>query len=119
MTRHWLAGAAAFAMMTGVALAQSTSSDTTTSSQSTTTANSPPVTGSYSASKTQKTIDANGAETDKSQTYKNGISGSSATSSTRTKAPDGSNESTYHEERTNSPAADTTTTSKTTTSTDH
>ena len=51
MTKHWLAGAAAFAMMTGVAFAQSSSSDTTTTTQSTTTMPVPLV-GSYSSSKT-------------------------------------------------------------------
>jgi hypothetical protein len=35
MTRHWLAGAAALAMMTGIAFAQGTSSASSTSAQST------------------------------------------------------------------------------------
>ena len=50
MTRHWLAGVAAFAMMTGVAVAQGMSSKSSTSTQSTTTTTTPPVAGSYNAS---------------------------------------------------------------------
>ena len=117
MIRNWLAGAAAFAMMTGVAFAQSSSTDSTTSSQSTTTSSSPAPAGSYSASKTQTTIDDNGTVTDRSQTLKNGIGGSEASSSLRTKTPDGSQASTRDEERTISPSGDTTTTAKTTSTT--
>jgi hypothetical protein len=120
MTKHWLAGAAAFAMMTGVALAQSDSSDTRTSTQSNTTTNNPSAPGSYNASKVQKTTDGDGDKTVHSQTYKSNADGTSAASSTRTRTDDGSRESTSHEERTNAPVDDTTTTDKTsTTTTDH
>ena len=115
MIRYW--PAAAFAMMAGVAFAQSSSTDSTISSQSTTTTSSPAPTGSYSASKTQTVVDGSGTVTDKSQTYKSGIDGSSATSSVRTKTPDGSQSSTYQEERALSPSGDTTSTAKTTSTT--
>jgi hypothetical protein len=73
MTRHWLASGAAFAMMTGVAFAQSSSSDTTTTPV--------PVVGSFSTSKTQKIIDSNGTETSKSQSYSRGSDETNASSS--------------------------------------
>jgi hypothetical protein len=114
MANYLLVGVAAFAMMTGAAFAQSASSDTTTSTQSTTVS---PLVGSYSSTKSQKTIDASGAETDKSQTYTSGVNGTTAGSSTQTTAPDGSQLSTSHEERTASPRGDLTTTNHTTTTT--
>jgi hypothetical protein len=70
MIRTWLTAGMALAMMTGVAVAQ-TSSTTTTSTQ--TTAPVPaPVYGSSSSSSSQQTIDSNGVQTDKTQTYSNG-----------------------------------------------
>jgi Flp pilus assembly protein TadD len=116
MTKYFLVGVAAFAMMTSAAVAQSTSSDTTTSTQSTTSTVAQPL-GSYSQTKTQKTIDSSGVQTDKSQTYTSGINGTTAGSSTQTTAPDGSQLSTSHEERTASPRGDLTTTNHTTTTT--
>ena len=74
MTKFWLAGVTAFALMTSAALAQSTSSDTTTSTMFTVA----PIVGTYSSSKSQKTIDGNGTETDKSQTYTSGSGGTDA-----------------------------------------
>ena len=70
MTKTWLAAAAALAMMTGGALAQTTTS-LPTSNQSTT-ATPAPVVGVVSASRSQQTVDSNGVETDKTQTYSNG-----------------------------------------------
>jgi len=70
MIRTCLAATTALAMMTGIAVAQ-TSSSTTTSTQ--TTAPIPaPVYGSSSSSSSQQTIDSNGVQTDKTQTYTNG-----------------------------------------------
>ena len=71
MTRQWLAGAAAFAMMTGVACAQGMSSDTSTSTQSTTTSTAPAV-GSYNSNSYQKSTDSSGNVTDKSSSYHSG-----------------------------------------------
>lgn len=116
MTKLLLMGISAFAMMTGVALAQSSSSDTTTSTTTTTTAPVAPTTGSYSSSNYQKTIDSSGTETNKNQSYTSGVNGSDAKSSTQTTAPDGSKLST-HEERIVTPHADTTTTNRTTSTT--
>jgi len=80
MTKSWLIGAAAFAMMTGAALAQSSSSSTTTSTTGV------PAVGSYGASKSQS-IDSNGTQTDKTQTYSNGIGGTNSSSTTQTTTP--------------------------------
>jgi hypothetical protein len=116
MMKYWFAGVATFALMTGAALAQSSSSDTTTSTQSTTV----PAVGSYSSTKSQKTIDSNGTETDKSRSYTSGADGTKASSSSLTTTPDGSKLSTSHEERTAGPPTDITTTNRsTTTTTDH
>ncbi len=118
MTGYWFAGAAAFALMTGIAAAQ-VSSDTTTSTQSTTTTLPAPPADSYSERKTQHTIDSNGVETDKSQTYKSGPDGTAATSASQTTSGDGSEKTTSHSDRTVTPAG-TSTTAKTTTETiDH
>ncbi len=67
MTGYWLAGAAAFAMMTGAALAQSANFGATNSPQPTMSTNGPA--GTYSATKTQRTIDGNGVETDKTESF--------------------------------------------------
>jgi len=112
------AGAVALAMMTGVALAQGMSSDTTTSTSSTGTMVAPAV-GSYTSTKSQKSIDANGVQTDKSQTYTSGANGSKASTTTRTTEPDGSQTSTQRDERSVSPAGDTTTNRTTTTTVTH
>jgi len=83
MIRTWLAAGMALAMMTGVAAAQ-TSSSSTTSTQTT----SPipaPVYGGSSSSSSQQTIDSNGVQTDKTQTYTNGstVTPSGTVSTTR------------------------------------
>jgi hypothetical protein len=71
MTKTWLAAAAALAMMTGGALAQSMTTSSSTSTESTVAA-PVPVPGVVSASSSQQTVDSNGVETDKTQTYSNG-----------------------------------------------
>lgn len=70
MIRSYLAAATALAMMTGVAVAQ-TSSSSTTSTQSTT-AIPAPVYGGSSSRETQQTTDSNGVVVDKTQTYSSG-----------------------------------------------
>ena len=112
MTGYWLASAAAFAMISGVAFAQD-APGTTTETQSTTTTNSAPVIGNYSASRTQKTIDANGNEIKKSETYESGNGGTSTRSSVQTNAPDGSSMNTYRREQSNTTTGTTPTTTKT------
>jgi hypothetical protein len=114
MTKYWLASTAALAMMSGVALAQTAPFDSSTTTQSTTTTTvAPLIPGTFSSSKTQQTIDGNGTETDKTQTFKSGSGGTDATSSMQTKAPDGSSVSTFHEEG-KSPAGDSSSTTTTT-----
>jgi len=83
MIRTWLAATMALAMMTGVAAAQTSSSSTTTTQ--TTAPVLAPVYGGSSSSSSQQTIDSNGVQTDKTQTYSNGttITPSGAVSTTR------------------------------------
>jgi hypothetical protein len=109
MKKFWLLSAAALVMVTGAALAQSTLSDTTTTTHTA----SPDAT--FKSSKTEKSIDKNGVEVEKSQAYTSGAGGTSASSNSRVTAPDGSQVNTSHDERTTSPSGDTTTTSHTTT----
>ena len=70
MNKTWLAATMALAMMTGVALAQTSSSSTTTTQS--TTAVPAPVYGGSSSSSSQQTTDSNGIQTDKTQTYTSG-----------------------------------------------
>jgi len=79
--RHWLAGAAAFAMMTGVAFAEEGS--TTTRSITTTV----PAVGGYKSSEIHRDRDRNATRTRK--TYHSKANGSTVTR-TRTAMPDGS-----------------------------
>ena len=92
MSRYWLTSAAAFVMMSGVAMAQSGMPGSTTSTQSTTTTNTAPLSDSFSATKTKKTIESDGTEVDKSKSYKSDPSGSSTSSSMKVETPDGSQE---------------------------
>jgi hypothetical protein len=116
MKKSLVAATVGIAMITGSAFAQSTLSDTTTVTHSSTVAPAPaPVDPTFKSKKTEHVIDRNGVETDKSQTYVSGQNGSSASSTVRTTAPDGSvvNEST--EGKTVLPNGETTTTSQTVT----
>jgi hypothetical protein len=112
MVRYWLAGAAAFGMTTGVALAQS--ADTTISTQSTTSTTTP--LGSHSATRSKRTVESDGTVTDKTKIYRSGSTGTKATTNTRTTTPDGSQTSTYRHKQTATPGG-ATTTNKTTTRT--
>jgi histone deacetylase complex regulatory component SIN3 len=115
MMKSLLAGAAAFAMMTGVALAQGMSSDT---SSSTTTSTVMPPVGSFSATKSKKTMDSNGNESEHTRSYSRGSDGVDASSSSRTVTPDGSEMST-HREKSVSPEAGMTTQHETSTTIEH
>jgi hypothetical protein len=75
MTKAWLAGVAAFAMMTGVALAQSSSTTTTTV-----------VPGEYSSHRSERTIDSYGGQTDRSTTYSTGNGGTERRDTTTTRS---------------------------------
>jgi hypothetical protein len=95
MLRYWLAGAATLALVTNVASAQVTSSETTTTvtRPAVIVPVPPPVpvpAPNYSETRTQRTIDANGVETtrsehvDKSQTITSGDGALSAETHVRT-----------------------------------
>ena len=70
MIRSWLIATTALAMMTGVAVAQ-TSSSSTESTRSTTSVPSPAVSGSSSSS-SERTVDSNGVVVDQTKTYTKG-----------------------------------------------
>ncbi|MEJ0068857.1 MAG: hypothetical protein WDO24_09165 [Pseudomonadota bacterium] len=74
MTKSWAIGLTAFAMMTGAALAQSSSTTTSTTVA--------PSVGVTSSTKSQST-DSYGTQVDKSQTYSTG-NGASTNSSSKT-----------------------------------
>ena len=112
MMKYWLAGAAAFAMMSGVALAQGVST------QSTTTVTTPPPVSTYTTTQTQRSTDSNGTTADKMSTYQSGPGGSKEVSKSQTVAPDGSMEKTYQEKRVDPLQGSTTYEKKTTTTTD-
>jgi len=97
MMRHWLAGAAAFAMMTGVAVADESS--TTTRSMTNSTA---PVVGvdksrehhwgigSFKWGENHRDMDRDRSATRTTKTLHSNANGSTVTSKTRTEMPDGS-----------------------------
>ncbi len=101
MTKLLLAGVAAVAMMSGVALAQTAPPGTTTmpvvptapmpdaGSTSTTTTVAPTPEGGYRASTTKKGVDINGNEVTEKNTYRNGIEGSTETHTKTKTDPDG------------------------------
>jgi hypothetical protein len=116
MTKYWLSGVAAIAMMTGTAWAQSQSlsSETTTSTQ-TTTVPAPPVVNSVHTTKTQDTVNDDGTRIDKRQTYTSGSNGTASTADSQTKGPDGRPVSATHQERVVAPNGDSATSNQTTT----
>src|ERR1700719_4265232 len=98
MMRQWLAGAAAFAMMTGVAFAEDRPAESSTTTRSTTTSTVPgigsgklviPDVGSYKSTETRRDVDRDGYATRTKKTYRGGAKGSTVTSKTRTAMPDG------------------------------
>jgi hypothetical protein len=118
MTKYWLSGVATFAMMTGAALAQSQSlsSQSTVTTQTTTVpAPAPVVVDTVHTTKTQNTVDGDGVQIDKRQTYTSGRNGTAATDDSQTKGPDGRPLTTTHQERVVTPNGDTATSNQTTT----
>lgn len=88
MTKHLLAGGAAYLLMSGVALAQTYPPSPPPvvapvpapgSSTSTTTTIAPSPDGGYRASTLTKGVDVNGNEVTKKNTYREGIEGSAET----------------------------------------
>jgi hypothetical protein len=90
MTRYLLAGAAAFALMSGIATAQTSSTEMTTTSTGAPVAVSPQ-SGTLSSTRTQRTDDGMGTQTDSRRTTyrnENGVADdSSTTRTTQTMAP--------------------------------
>jgi len=89
-------------MLTGVAMAQTTTVGTTTSTQSTT---APGPTDTYSITKTQRNLDPLGTQVESSQIYKAGPGGSATRTETQVKRPDGTTESSYREQWSNAPGS--------------
>jgi hypothetical protein len=114
MTKQLLAGAAALALLSGVAAAQTTYETTRT----TTVAPTVPVPSeSYSATKTERTYTPSGAAVETQQNYRSDPSGTASTTESKVMRPDGSTEVTTRKEWSNSltvpnpiPPASTTTT---------
>jgi hypothetical protein len=118
MTKHLLAGAAAFAMMTSVAFAQGMSSGSSSSTQSTTTTTTTaPAVGNYNTYENQHSTDAKGIATDTSKTFESGPAGSKSTSNSKVTSPSGVEQSASQELRTNTPDGGSTMSKKTTTTT--
>jgi hypothetical protein len=109
MTKTLLASAAALAMLSGVAFAQT---DSSVSTQSTTV-----TPGGYNSSTTQRSIDANGNALDKSQSYHSGVGGTDSTSNSHSTSMDGSVQSSTHEKQVATPDGSSATYKKSTTTT--
>lgn len=109
MLKTWIAAASVFAMMSGAAFAQSTTSETSSSSQTTTPA---PATGTYESHKSQTSTDGYGGETKKTQDSMSDSSGTKKVGTSVTTGPDGSKVSVTKEQHTVTPQADTTTTNQ-------
>jgi hypothetical protein len=94
MTKQLLVGAAVLALMTGAAVAQTTSE--TTTSRTTVTPLPPPIAApadAYSATRTERS-EFGGASVETQKSYRNGPDGSSATTQQKVVRPDGSSETT-------------------------
>jgi hypothetical protein len=112
MTKYLLASLAAFALTAGPALAQEASSTDTTS---VTTAPAPAA--SYSTSKSVKTTDSMGDQSEHSQSYSAGPNGVDASQSSETTGPDGTVRRATHEEQSPTPMGESTTITHSSTST--
>ena len=113
MTKYWCATVALMAVIASPALAQTLNSSTTTATETVTT--TPPPVVDTRTTKTEKSVNANGVETDKRQTVTNGPAGSSSSTSVQKTGPDGQPLVAAHHEETVSPSGDKTTSSQTTT----
>jgi hypothetical protein len=87
MTRNLLAGAAALALMTGVAFAADTESTTTTRSMTTPAV---PAAGNYQSSETHRGSDHDGYMARMKRFVHRNANGSTVSTKTRTTMPDGS-----------------------------
>jgi hypothetical protein len=93
MAKQLLACAAALALLSGAAVAQTTFE----SSRTTTVAPAAPV-DTYSATKSEQSYSAGGAAVESKQSYKSGPMGSSTSSQSKVVNPDGSSEFTSRKE---------------------
>jgi len=113
MAKQLLACAAALALLSGAAVAQ-----TTYESSRTTTVSPVAPADSYSATKTEKSYTPGGAAVESKQSYKSDLSGTSSSSMNKVVNPDGSSEITARKESSGSsglPAPMTGTSTSTTT----
>jgi len=113
MTKYWCATVALMAVIASPALAQTLNSSTTTATQTTTTTPAPVV--DARTTKTEKSVNADGVETNKRQVVTTGPAGATSATSTQKIGPDGQPLITTHHEETVSPSGDRTTSSQTTT----
>jgi len=111
MTKQLLAGAAALALLSGAAAAQSTFESTRTTTVSPAV---PAPTESYSSTKTERTVTPGGAAVETQQSYKSDASGTASTTERQVVRPDGSSATTTRKEWTNAPAPTASTTTTTT-----
>jgi hypothetical protein len=107
MTKKLLVGAAALALLSGAAVAQTTfeTSRTTTTTVAPVAPIPAPVVDSYSTTKTERSYTPTGAAVETQQTYKSGLNGSASSSESKVVRPDGSSEVTTRKEWSNAPAA--------------
>lgn len=116
MTKSLFIGIAAFSFMTVAASAQDVPYGPSGPTQL---VPAPAPVGSYSASKTEKSVDSNGVETYTHQSYSSGGEGVRSSTTSQTLGPDGAPISSSSEERIATPmGSQTTTTRSTTTETD-
>lgn len=102
MTKQLLAAAAAFALLSGVAMAQTYE---TTTSRTTTVAPTPTIpvpSDSYTQTRTESHVAPSGAAVQTQQTYKSDLSGTAASSEQKVVRPDGSTEVTTSKQWSNS-----------------
>jgi hypothetical protein len=101
MTKPLLAGAAALALLSGAAAAQTSYETTRTTTVAPTI---PAPTESYSATKTEQTVTPNGSAVETRQSYKSDVTGTASASQSKVVRPDGSSEVTTRKEWSGAPS---------------
>jgi hypothetical protein len=101
MTKQLLAGAAALALLSGAAAAQTLETTRTTTVSPAYPAYTAPA-DSYTTTKTERTYTPSGATVEREQSYQSGVSGTVSSSQSKVVRPDGSSEVTTRKEWSNS-----------------
>jgi hypothetical protein len=97
--RYWLAGTAALALMASGAVAQTTIETTRQTTVAPVTVLPPaPVVNGYSQTKTERSTDGYGNQSETTQTWSSNSAGTSSRTETQVKRLDGSTESAYREQ---------------------